>query len=49
MKLSQPYLLKRIIDYTTRIEGPNVRDIPYMPSATLIKDHQVKLRKGNWN
>ena len=49
MQLSQPRLLKRIIDSIPGMEGVNPKEIPAMPSVALTKHHQGKLRKGNWN
>ena len=49
IQLSQPYLLKRIIDSIPGMEGANPREIPAMPSVALTKDRQGKPRKGNWN
>ena len=49
MRLSQPYLLKQIIDSISGMEGANPREIPAMLSVTLTKNCQGKPRKGNWN
>jgi len=49
MRLSQPYLLKRIIETIPGMKDANPRDTPAMPSVMLAKDVNGKPRKGVWN
>ena len=42
IQLSQPCLLKRLIDSMPRMEGANPMETPTIPSMTLTKDSQGK-------
>ena len=47
--MSQPHMLRRIIESIPGLDKENPRDTPAMPTVTLTKDVGGKPRKGAWH
>ena len=49
MRLSQPHLIRRIVESIPGMKNANPRSTPACNTIILNKDKNGKIRKANWN